>query len=172
MTSRVAVYQIKRTFRAPLEFAYQWCIDYTPGDRKLQGEKGSRQILRKTSRGAVYEDLTPTPDGWQWSRQTVTFRPPNAWHAVAIGNYRTWNLEYSLRVVSNARTEFILRGKRRSTPLGVKNPSKAVLEKELHTMWRKLGASLERDYRNRRSQRSRRASPGPAALERKPVVPR
>jgi hypothetical protein len=155
MANSVAVYQIKRTFRAPLDFAYKWCTDFTEADRKLQGEVGSRQILRKTSRGAVYEDLTPTPEGWMWSRQTVTFHPPNEWRAVAKGNYRTWNLVYSLRELPNGRSEFTMRGKRRPTPLGVKNPSKAVLEKELHTMWRNLGNALERDYRRTRSKKSR-----------------
>ena len=40
-----------------------------------------------------------------------------------------------------------MRGERRATPLGVKNPPKAVLEKELQTMWRNLGRALERSYR-------------------------
>jgi hypothetical protein len=155
MPSSVAVYQIKRTFHAPMDFAFKWCTDYTDADRKLQGEKGSRQILKKTSRGAVYEDLTPTADGWMWSRQTVTFHPPNEWRAIANGNYRTWKLVYSLRELPNGQTEFTMRGKRRSTPLGVKNPPKAVLEKELHTMWRNLGRALERDYHLERSKKSR-----------------
>jgi hypothetical protein len=155
MTSREAIYQIKRTFRAPLDFAYKWCTDYTEADRKLQGERGFRQVLRKTSHGAVYEDLTPTPTGWMWSRQSVTFHPPNEWRAVANGNYRTWNLVYSLRELPNGRTEFTMRGKRRATPLGVKNPPKAVLEKELQTMWRNLGNALERDYRKSGSKRFR-----------------
>lgn len=147
MTGPVSIYEIKRTFRAPLGFAYSWCTDYTERDRDLQGETGSRQILRKTARTAVYEDLTPTTHGWMWSRQTVRLHPPNRWTAVAVGNYRTWTLEYSLRPLGPGRTEFTMRGKRRSTPLGGKNPAKAVLEKELHTMWRNLGSALERDYR-------------------------
>ncbi len=155
MASPISVYQIKRTFRAPLDFSYKWCTDYTPTDRRLQGEKGSRQIIRRTSRTAVYEDLTPTPNGWGWSRYTVTFQPPNRWRAIAVGNYRTWDLDYSLRPLTGGRTEFTLRGKRRATPLGGKNPPKAVLEKELTAMWRNLGRALERDYRSSRSERSR-----------------
>jgi len=147
MTPPVSTYQIKHTFRAPLGFVYAWCTDYTPSDRKLQGEPGHRHIIRKAPRTVVYEDLNETPHGWMWSRQTVTLRPPNRWHAVAVGNYRTWNLDYSLRERPDGRTEFILRGRRRATPLGVKNPPKAVLEKELRTMWRNLGKALERDYR-------------------------
>ncbi len=155
MTSLVSVYEIKRTFRAPLGFAYAWCTDYTKADRKLQGDPGSRQIIRKTSRTVVYEDLNETPHGWMWSRQIVTLRPPNRWHAGAVGNYRTWNLDYSLRELPDGRTEFTMRGRRRATPLGVKNPPKAVLEKELQTMWRNLGRALERDYRAGRPGTSR-----------------
>ncbi|MGA8709858.1 MAG: hypothetical protein WB786_01310 [Thermoplasmata archaeon] len=147
MSAPVTVYEIKRIFRAPLGFAYAWCTDYTEADRMLQGDPGSRQLVDKTSRTVVYEDLNSTPNGWMWSRQTVTLRPPNRWHAVAVGNYRTWDLDYTLRELPGGRAEFTMRGARRATPLGVKNPPKAVLEKELHTMWRNLGWALERDYR-------------------------
>ena len=88
MSAPVSVYKIKRTFRAPIAFAYHWCTDYTEADRELQGESGYRQIIRKSPRRVVYEDLTPTPRGWMWSRETVTLLPPDRWHAVAVGNYR------------------------------------------------------------------------------------
>ncbi|MFZ0830292.1 MAG: hypothetical protein WCB18_02925 [Thermoplasmata archaeon] len=77
----------------------------------------------------------------------MTFRPPNRWHAIAAGNYRIWNLDYSLRERADGRTEFTMRGKRRATPLGVRNPPKKVLEKELRIMWENLGRALEKDYR-------------------------
>jgi hypothetical protein len=155
MTAPVRTYEIRRTFRAPVSFAYAWCTDYTPGDRKLEGEVGARQILRKSARTVVYEDLTPTPQGWMWSRQTVTLHPPNRWTATAEGNYRSWKLAYSLRELPGDRSEFTMRGRRRATPLGGKNPPKAVLEKELQTMWRHLGTALERDFRasGRRARR-------------------
>ncbi len=146
----ITVYEIKRTFRAPLPFVYAWCTDYTPEDRKLEGDPGSRQIIKRSSRVVTYEDLNQTPHGWMWSRQTVTLRPPDRWHAMAVGNYRTWNLDYSLRELPDGRTEFTMRGERRSTPLGVRNPPKAVLEKELLEMWGNLGRALERDFRSSR----------------------
>ena len=155
MSSRIAIYEIRRVFDAPLPFAYAWCTDYTPADRKLEGDPGSRQIIRKRGRTVVYEDLNDTPNGWMWSRQTVTLHPPNGWHAVAVGNYRTWNLDYSLRELPNGRTEFTMRGKRRATPLGVRNPPKRVLEHELRVMWNNLGRALEKDYR-RQLRRKRR----------------
>lgn len=147
MPSRVAVYEIKRTFHAPLPYAYEWCTDYTEKDRQLQGDPGERQLIRRTPRTAIYEDLNETPNGWMWSRQTVTLLPPDRWNAIAEGNYRTWKLEYSLKALSRNRCQFTMRGERRATALGVRNPAKKVLERELHGMWRNLGHALERDYR-------------------------
>jgi hypothetical protein len=155
MASRLAVYQIRTIFRAPLAFSYDWCTDYTTYDRKLQGETGSRQILRKSRRTVVYEDLTPSPHGWMWSRQTVTLHPPDRWTAIASGNYRTWDLVYSLKELPGGRTEFTMRGVRRATPLGGRNPAKPTLERELRVMWRNLGRALERDYRAQRRRRKR-----------------
>jgi hypothetical protein len=145
--SPVAVYEIRTTFRAPLPFAYRWCTDYTAEDRKLEGNPGRRQILSRGRRTVVYEDLNDTPHGWMWSRQTVTLRPPDRWDATAVGNYRTWDLQYSLRRLDERRTEFRMRGERRATPLGGRNPSKSALEHELRVMWRNLGRNLEKDYR-------------------------
>jgi len=151
----VSIYEITTIFRAPLDYSYAWCTDYTTEDRKLQGDPGSRQILRKGARTVVYEDLNETPHGWMWSRQTVTLVPPDRWTAVADGNYRSWKLDYRLRALPDGRTEFTMRGARRATPLGKRNPSKAALEDELRTMWRNLGRALERDYRAGRPPRSR-----------------
>ncbi|MHB1435121.1 MAG: hypothetical protein ACYCPN_01670 [Thermoplasmata archaeon] len=159
MPSRVATYRIRRVFRVPADFAYAWCTDYTELDRKLEGEDGSRRILRTTARRVVYEDLTPTPDGWAWSRYTVTVKPPNAWSATAVGNYRSWRLDYRLRPLPGGTTEFTLRGRRRATMLGRKNPARATLERELSTLWRRLGSAMEREYRTTRQGRSATARP-------------
>lgn len=149
MASPVSVYQIRTTFRAPLDFAYAWCTDYSEEDRKLEGDPGWRQILSKGRRKVVYEDLNETPHGWMWSRQTVTLRPPDRWTAFAEGNYRTWKLDYRLRALPDGRTEVTMRGERRATALGGKNPSKRALEDELRQMWANLGRNLERDFRAR-----------------------
>jgi hypothetical protein len=147
MGGRPTTYRIRSTFRAPLPFCYAWCTDFTESDRKLEGDPGSRQILRRRGRTVVYEDLNETPHGWMWSRQTVTLQPPDRWQAVAIGNYRRWDLEYVLRAVRDGGTELTLTGLRRATELGGKNPPKTVLERELRAMWANLGRNLERDYR-------------------------
>ena len=147
MSAPVTVYEIKRVFRAPLGFAYAWCTDYTEADRKLQGDPGSRQLVDKSSRTVVYEDLNSTPDGWMWSR-----RDRDAPAAEPMARGRRWELPYLETRLHAARTSGRADGvhharRTTATALGVKNPPKAVLEKELHTMWRNLGRALERDYR-------------------------
>jgi len=150
MPSREAVYAIRRVFRVPADFAYAWCTDYTESDPELHGEEGSRKILRKTARQVVYEDLSETPDGWMWSRYTVTLKPPLAWSAKAVGNYRTWQLEYRLKPRPDGTAEFTLRGRRRPTMLATQNPARATLERELDTLWRRFGRAMEREYRQQR----------------------
>jgi hypothetical protein len=150
----VDVYEIRRTFNVPLDFAYRWCTDFTAHDGRLSKEGNSRQILRRSSRLVVYEDLYPSPDGWMWSRQTVTLRPPNQWTAVADGNYRRWELVYTLRSLDENRTEFTLRGERRPQFMSQKNPSHRQMEGELHHMWKNFGTAMEKDFRA--SQRRRR----------------
>jgi hypothetical protein len=152
----VEVYEIRQTFRVPLEFAYRWCTDYTSQDGQLCKDGHSRQILKRTARRVVYEDLYPSPGGWMWSRQTVTLHPPNRWTAVAQGNYRRWKLVYTLRTRGEGRTELILHGERRPQFLSHKNPSHRELDGELQRMWRNYGVAMEKEFRaSRRRPRSR-----------------
>ncbi len=141
------VYEIREVFRVPLDFAYRWCTDFRPDDGERSKEGNARQILRKGRRTVVYEDLYPSDHGWMWSRQTVTLRPPDRWTAVADGNYRRWKLVYTLRPLSEGRTEFSLRGERRPVHLGTRNPSRRSMHAEFHRMWGNFGRAMEADFR-------------------------
>lgn len=145
------VCQIEQTFRVPLEFAYRWCTDYTTEDGKLSGDGNLRKILRKSSRTIVYEDLYDNPEGWFWSRQTVKLHPPNRWTARAEGNYRTWDLVYTLRRLDDSTTKFRFWGRRRPSGLGRRNPSQKDLRQELHKMWSNFARAMEADYRRHRT---------------------
>jgi hypothetical protein len=140
------VYQIRQTFRVPLPFAYRWCTDYTPDDGELAGDAHRRRILSRSGRRVVYETLYDYPEGWFWSRQTVTLHPPNRWTATADGNYRTWDLVYTLKPLGKELTEFTLRGVRTPVGLGKKNPSQRAMKAELHEMWRNFGKAMRADY--------------------------
>jgi hypothetical protein len=140
------VYEIRSRFRAPLPFVFRWCTDYTPDDARLEKDDYTRRIVKRSTRKVVYEDLSDSPNGWMWSHQEVTLRPPNRWHAEVTGSHRYWSLDYQLRELPDGRTELHLRGERRPTALG-KNPPKAKLERDLGRMWSNFGQALERDYR-------------------------
>ena len=149
-----AVYEFRTTFRAPLNFVFRWCTDYTPADSRLEKDDYTRKILRKGPRRVVYEDLSEGPAGWSWSRHIVDLHPPNRWHSTSTGNHRIWDLEYELVAESAERTSFSLRGARTPTELGTKNPSQSELNRELRKTWANFGRALERDYRASRTSRS------------------
>lgn len=150
------VYEIRTRFRAPLPFVFAWCTDYSANDPRLEKERYTRRIVRRSTRQVVYEDLTEAPRGWMWSRHTVTLQPPNRWHSDSLGSHRTWSLDYALRELPSGGTELTLRGVRRPTSIGGPNPPKAELERELRRSWKNFGAELEKDFRSGRA-RSRRA---------------
>jgi len=152
------LYQIRQVFQVPMRFAYQWCTDYTPEDGELAGDGHRRRILSRSGRRIVYETLYDYPEGWFWSRQTVTLHPPNRWTATADGNYRTWDLVYTLKPVGKERTEFTLRGVRKPAGLGKKNPSQRAMNAELNEMWTNFGKAMRADYLRSLSRSSRKLS--------------
>ena len=143
----MGVYEIRVKFRAPLPFVFSWCTDYSAEDSRLEGEPYIRRILRRTARRVIFEDLYDRPFGWMWSHTKVDLRPPDRWHAEAVGSHRGWSIDYTLSSRDDATTELLFRGKRRPTALAGRNPPKAKLERDLRRMWRNFGRALERDYR-------------------------
>jgi len=152
---RGKIYSIRSTFEAPLTYAFAWCTHYTPSDGELSGEGFRRKILSRTRRKIVFEDLHDSPEGWQWSRYSVTLHPPDEWRAVAVGSHRTWHLVYTLRDRGDGTTEFRLRGERWPTEISKRNPPTRELERELRTMWAHYGRALERDFRSQAALRNR-----------------
>ena len=162
MTAKSQLYQIRVTFRAPMNFAFRWCTDYRPDDAMLEGEKFQRRIVKKSKRQIVYEDLDNTPDGWMWSRWTISLHPPSHWHGESIGNYRAWNVDYRLKPLGTDRTLFTFHGRRTPMLRTTKNPSKTAMERDLKQIWKRFGRNLESDYR-----RSLRAKPARAGRGRR-----
>jgi hypothetical protein len=91
-----------------------------------------------------------------WSRWNISIHPPDRWHGEAVGNYRAWDVDYRLKSLPGDLTQLTLRGRRTPLLLGMRNPSKTELERELTQSWEKFGRALEADYRKSRRKRSGR----------------
>ena len=137
---------MKAVFRAPLDFAFAWCTDYTPQDAALEGESYERKIVTREPRRVVFEDLEETPSGWVWARDVVTLRPPRRWHMESVGSHRDVTADYVLTTLPDGRTQLELRWWRRPHGPGKKIP-RAQREKEATIAWKRFTAAMERDYR-------------------------
>ena len=154
-----ATYEIRATFAAPVPYVFRWCTDYSGEDGRLAGERYARRLLARSRRQVLFEDLEETPRGWVWKRTRVELDPPDHWHADSDGNYRYFCLDYRLRSLPDGNTELTLRGDRRATSLGGRNPPRASLQRELEELWQRLGRSLEREYRASLPASARRSRP-------------
>src|SRR6184192_2155594 len=131
-------YRIRVSFRAPIDFVFAWCTDYTPGDAALEKETYQRKIIERTPRAVVF------------------LRPPNRWHMNGIGNNRDVVADYVLSSLPDGRTRLDLRWKRRPHGPDAKL-TKAEREASSTRAWKRFASALESDYkRSRRGQGKRR----------------
>ncbi len=146
-------YHASVSFRAPLDFVFAWCTDYTPEDGGLEKEKYERKIIERTPRRVIFEDLEETKNGWDWSRAVVSLRPPNRWHMDGPGNNRDVVADYVLSSLPDGRTRLELRWKRRPKVADAKRRTKAEREASATRAWKMFAAALERDYKRTRQAR-------------------
>jgi hypothetical protein len=139
-------YHIRVTFRAPIDYVFAWCTDYTPKDAQLEGESYTRKVIERTKDQVIFEDLEETRTGWDWGRDVVTLRPPNRWHMEGVGKHRDVEADYRLKTLPEGRTELDLRWRRR--PIGPEAAKLTKAQREASSLraWKKFGAALERDY--------------------------
>jgi hypothetical protein len=140
-------YVVQHDFRAPLEYVYRWCTDYTPNDARLENDEFQRRVLRRSTREVVYEDLDDTKDGWMWARHTVRLLPPNHWRSTSVGSHREYRLDYRLTKLPGGRTRLTLTARRRPYGIGPKNPPRSQWERNVRQLWNSFGRSLEKDFR-------------------------
>jgi hypothetical protein len=147
-------YHVTAVFRAPLPYVFSWCTDYGPHDDRLEKDEYARQIIERTPRRVVFEDLYDTGRGWSWARHVVRLRPPDRWHSDSIGTHRIATLDYVLTPLPRGRTRLDLRWRRKRTALSKEKRSKRAIEKSTTQAWRNFARELEKDYRI--SQKPRR----------------
>lgn len=150
-------YEIRPTFRAPLAFVYRWCTDFSSKDGEIDRGRWRRKIVERTRNRVVLEDLTDTPDGWEWYRTVISLRPPDGWHAELRGNVPDWILDYRLSSRSDGRTRLTIRWRirRRRGLVHPTVPPRSGVERSMRSLWENFRRALERDYRKARGKRPR-----------------
>jgi hypothetical protein len=151
-------YVIRQRFRAPLRFVFDWCTDFSPGDPDLEGDDYERQIVTREPGRVVLEDLRRSPEGWFWTREVVSLRPPHGWHMESIGNRRHVIADYRLTEPAAGVVELELRWRRRPSMMKFVRIPKLRLQRETKAAWQRFARALERDYRASKKTGARRRS--------------
>lgn len=146
-----ARYEVRTTFRAPLNFVYQWATDYTSEDSRYSAERFDRRVHLRSRRTIVLEDLYDTGTGWVWLRRKIQLFPPDRWHADSIGSDRVISVDYHLSRLSGGRTGLAIRARRRPYGVGVRNPPKSEWERSVAANWASFARALEEEYERGRS---------------------
>ncbi len=149
-------YRVRVSFRAPIDFVFAWCTDYTSGDAALENEAYQRKVIERTPRAVIFEDLEESKDGWDWSRAVVSLHPPNRWHMDGIGNNRDVMADYVLSSLPDGRTRLDLRWKRRPRVPDAGRRTKAQREASSTRAWKMFASALERDFKRSRGGRGHR----------------
>jgi hypothetical protein len=141
-------YVVTVKIRAPRQFVFEWCTDYTTNDGSISREGYERRILDRSSQTIVLEDLYDTRKGWIWIRRTIRLMSPRGWHADSIGSDRALSVDYSLTEIAGKVTELRILARRRPYGIGTANPPKPVWERAVARNWSRFAKKLEADYRS------------------------
>ena len=74
----VEVYNVSKTFDAPLEFVFDWCTDFREDDGKMVGSKAKHRFLERTDERVVwvtnYEEGGKMMEGFRVCGSTLQTR--------------------------------------------------------------------------------------------------
>jgi len=144
----VRTYHVTKVLNAPLSFAFNWCTDYRASDPKITGSGNKRKILEKTKARVIYTVGYKSGERTLNAVNIVTLNPPHSWHLDSRGEEDDEVGDYKLSSLGPSKTKldmkFIEEWKTRNYP-----PNKEYL-KQIHAVWNKYAAALEKDYRKHR----------------------
>jgi len=133
---------------APLSFAFKWCTDYRENDPRMTGSKNKRSILEKTMERVIYTIRYSSGEKTMNAVNIVTLKPPKAWYLDSRGDEDDTIGEYHLTSLGPRKTRlemtFVESWKIRNYP------GKAEYLSDVHRIWDKYAAALERDYKRHR----------------------
>jgi len=137
-------YKVSKTFKAPLDFCFEWCTDFRADDNKMTGSKIKRHFLERTRRRfvwvAAHKEGKRTVEGIR----AVWLKPPDAWHLDTCGDGREIG-DYKLTSVGRrTRLDMVFR-------VTYDDPKKAEGAREwvrdARREWDAFGRYLEADYK-------------------------
>ena len=142
----VETYKVSKTFKAPLEFVFDWCTDFREDDGQMTGSKTKRTFLEKTSKRIVwvveYKEKGRSVEGVR----VVWLHPPDSWSLDTCGDHREIG-EYKLKRKSKNKTRLDMKF-RYSYDGKEEVQDQEEWEEETREMWDIYGRHLEKDYRD------------------------
>ena len=144
----VRKYHVTKVLSAPIKFAYKWCTDFRDSDPKITGSGNKRRILEKTKARVIYTIRYKSGGRTLNAVNIVTLHPPRSWHLDSRGEEDDEVGEYTLSTLGPSRTKldmkFIEYWKTRSYP------SSTEYIEQIHDVWNKYAAAMEKDYNRQR----------------------
>lgn len=156
--SACAEYSFRQRFQVPAEWAFRWCIDYTPYDWASSEESpGWRVVQWLAPRTVVLNDTFPKPGGGRVRKVKMVQIYPGVrrWVSTHIeGPNRHSQFRYSILPAGRKASSLLFEGRDlRWTGRPLSPRANAELERRLRSEdaheWRRLGAQMERDYQKR-----------------------
>jgi len=137
-------YRVKKTFKAPPKFVYDWCTDYREDDNLITGSKAQLKILQKTKRRVIYVRTYERDGKTMIGVKMVTLRPPKAWYLDQVGEDEDVIGIYKLTRVGPEKTRLDMTFTEKYKISDA--PTKEEDRNHTDQMWAKYVAALEKDY--------------------------
>ena len=141
----VETYKASKTFRAPLDYVFQWCTDFREDDGEMVGSKAKRTFVERTDKRIIwvaeYKEKGKNKEGVR----VVWLHPPDAWHLDTCGDGREVG-EYKLAVKGKNKTRLDMKF-RISYDSKDEAPDKKKWEKDVDEEWDTFASHLENDYK-------------------------
>ena len=84
----VETYKVSTTFRAPMDYVFQWCTDFREDDGKMTGSKAKKTFLERTGKRIVWVTNYKEKGKKKEGLRVVWLRPPDAWYLDTCGDQR------------------------------------------------------------------------------------
>lgn len=138
-------YKVSKTFKAPMDFVFQWCTDFREDDGTMTGSKAKRTFLEKTDKRVVwitdYKEKGKSREGVR----VVWLHPPDSWYLDTCGDGREVG-EYTLSQKGKNKTRLDMKF---HVTFDSKDEieDKKKWEEDVAEEWDTFGEHLEKDYK-------------------------